>query len=97
MSYPGYDATLSPASGDTATHSAAWRMVVDFSGERPTGRGIYPGGQSGDPFSSLYDLHLKNYVRFKYYDLDKPRRPDSLAGGALARLELRPATQDAGE
>jgi penicillin amidase len=90
VSYPGYDATLSPARGDTATHSAAWRMVVDFSTDPPTGQGIYPGGQSGTPFSPLYDLHLKSYVNFAYYDLKKPRCPGALADGALARLELRP-------
>ena len=92
VSYPGSQATLSPARGDTATHSAAWRMVVDFSESPPTGQGIYPGGQSGNPFSPLYDLHLKPYVNFKYYDLKKPRRPQALTGDALSRLELSPAS-----
>jgi len=91
VSYPGYDATLSPARGDTATHSAAWRMVVDFSSDPPTGRGIYPGGQSGNPFSPLYDLHLEPYVNFEYYDFRKPRRPGDLSDeDVLSRVTLKP-------
>jgi penicillin amidase len=91
VSYPGYQATLSPARGDTARHSAAWRMVVDFSKTPPEGDGIYPGGQSGNPFSALYDLHLKPYVNFKYYDLKKPRRPQALQKDALARVVMTPS------
>lgn len=91
VAYPGYTATLSPARGDTATHSAAWRMVVDFSGERPQGVGIYPGGQSGNPFSPLYDLHLQAYVDFQPYRLKKPRRASDLSGeNVLSRLRLVP-------
>ena len=91
VSYPGYDATLSPARGDTATHSAAWRMVVDFSKTPPEGQGIYPGGQSGNPFSALYDLHLKPYVNFKYYRLKKLRHSEAL-DEALGQVVMVPGT-----
>ena len=49
---------------------ASWRVVVDFSESPPLARGIYPGGQSGNPFSELYDAHLKKFVDFDYYPID---------------------------
>lgn len=71
--YPGFASTLSPARGLTTTHSASWRMVVDFSTQPPTGYGVYPGGQSGNPFSEYYDKHLDTYLNFKHYSLYRPR------------------------
>ncbi|MEX2401938.1 MAG: penicillin acylase family protein [Rhodothermales bacterium] len=79
FSYPGYDETLSPASDTLATHSASWRVVVDFSGDRPRGLGVYPGGQSGNPFSRYYDAHLSTYLDFEYYELLNPVDPSELA------------------
>jgi penicillin amidase len=70
--YPGYRETLSPAADTLATHSASWRVVVDFSGQRPRGFGVYPGGQSGNPFSRFYDLHLSAYLEFEHFELLKP-------------------------
>lgn len=77
--FPGFERTLSPAAGNPTTHSAAWRMIVDFSTSPPRARGIYPGGQSGDPFSRFYDLHLADYLAFRYYDLALPRTPEEVA------------------
>lgn len=76
--FPGFAATLSPAGGRPTTHSASWRMVVDLSQQPPQGYGVYPGGQSGNPFSASYDRHLPTYLDFDYYDLQKPRRPEDL-------------------
>lgn len=93
FSYPGYDETLSPASDTLATHSASWRVVVDLSGDRPRGEGVYPGGQSGNPFSRFYDLHLQTYLNFDYYELLKPSSPSDLDGEqVLHRAVLRPVT-----
>ena len=70
--YPGFASTLSPASSLTTTHSASWRVVVDFSTQPPTGYGVYPGGQSGNPFSQFYDKHLDTYLNFEHYTLYRP-------------------------
>ncbi len=92
--YPGYDETLSPGADTLVTHSASWRMVVDFAGPRPRGAGVYPGGQSGDPFSRFYDLHLPAYLGFEYYDLLKPRLPSDLGDEqVLHRSELHPSAR----
>ncbi|HET6567054.1 MAG TPA: penicillin acylase family protein [Rhodothermales bacterium] len=78
MEYPGFESTLSPAGDLMTTHSASWRMVVDFSKRPPVGYGVYPGGESGNPFSRLYDLQIPAYVNFQHYLLLKPRQPDDL-------------------
>ena len=70
--YPGFAQTLSPAANRETTHSASWRMVVDFSTQPPVGYGVYPGGQSGNPFSPNYDRHIEKYLSFDYFPLLKP-------------------------
>jgi len=70
MPFGGYRETLSPASRSPVTFSASWRVIVDFSESPPIARGVYPGGQSGNPFSRLYDAHLKKFVDFDYYPID---------------------------
>ena len=90
VEYPGFAATLSPASALTTTHSASWRMVVDFSQTPPEGWGVYPGGQSGSPFSPLYADHLPAYLAFEHYDLLKPRAPSDLdSSRVLSETVLR--------
>jgi penicillin amidase len=94
VEFPGYRETLSPAGGRVTTHSASWRVVVDFSSGRPQGQGIYPGGQSGNPFSRRYDLHLPAYVSFDYYDLLKPSSRGELdEARILGKTTLQPVGQ----
>ncbi len=68
--FGGYRETLSPARTNPVRFSASWRVVVDLSTSPPRARGIYPGGQSGNPFSNLYDAHLQKFVNFDYYPID---------------------------
>ncbi len=49
-------------------HGPSWRMLVEL-GELPTAKGIFPGGQSGNPGSPYYDNAVDNWVAGKYYDL----------------------------
>lgn len=76
--YPGYSETLSPGAGRTVTHSASWRVVLDFSADRIVARGIYPGGQSGNPFSGRYDASVQDFASFRLYDLHTPETPNEL-------------------
>ena len=88
--FPGFEDTVSPGGGMTTRHSASWRVVVDFADGTPRARGVYPGGQSGNPFSADYDRHLPTYLDFGYYDLQRPPTPDAV-DGATSTLVLRPA------
>ena len=58
--YPfvGFQATVLPAGNLMTTHSASWRMVVDFASGKPEGHAVYPGGPSGNPFSQWYDSQI---------------------------------------
>lgn len=91
--YPGFSETLAPGGGRPTTHSASWRVVVDFDASPPVGYGVYPGGQSGDPFHpEFYDAHLPTYLDFEYYRLFRPAAPDRLPEAQIrTRLELLPA------
>ncbi len=89
--FSGFHATLSPAGRRRTTHTASWRVVVDFSQSPPQGYGIYPGGQSGNPFSPLYDLHLPDFLAFRHYELLKPVTASAMDEAAVSsRLVLRP-------
>ena len=89
--YPGFASTLSPASSLTTTHSASWRMVVDFSTQPPTGYGVYPGGQSGNPFSQFYDYHLDTYLNFEHYTLYRPASIEQFdADRIISKLTIQP-------
>ena len=88
MPYPGFAATLSPAGARTTTHSASWRMIVDFSQDPPRGYGVFPGGAQGNPFGAHYDDQIDAYVGFRYFPLRRPARPGELEG--VRRLNFRP-------
>ena len=75
--FPGYKDTLSPAMNNLVVYSASWRVVVDFSTSPPLATAVYPGGQSGNPFSTNYDSHIDKYVAFDYYPLDFRDKPSS--------------------
>ena len=88
--YPGFSETLSPAAGREVFHSASWRMIVDLSPSGPVGYGIYPGGQSGNPFSKRYDSSLEKYLAFEYYDLHNPKEISGLDSTSISILHLIP-------
>ncbi len=87
--YPGYSETLSPGAGLNVTHSASWRVVLDFSGEKIAARGIYPGGSSGNPFSTRYDASVDDFASFRLYDLHTPETPQALVD-SRGRLVIDP-------
>jgi len=81
--YPGFTETLSPGGSRITTHSASWRVVVDFSAIPPNAFGVYPGGQSGNPFSERYDGQIDTYLSFEYYPLILARSPQEFPPGSL--------------
>ena len=80
--------TLSPfpAEGD---NGASWRMVVELA---PTIRawGIYPGGQSGNPFSASYRDRLQRWADGELDELRFPIDARTLGANITATLTLRP-------
>ncbi|MEL6704809.1 MAG: penicillin acylase family protein [Bacteroidota bacterium] len=95
--HPGFSRSVAPGTGSlrggwtsfTTTHAASWRMVVEFTASGPVGRGVYPGGQSGNPLSTHYDDAIDVWRSFDYFDLQRPVSPDAVPEGR--RLTLTPA------
>ncbi len=61
------------------THGPSWRMVVGLT-EATDARGIYPGGQSGNPGSRYYDNFVDDWAAGQYYKLwmmQKQQKSDS--------------------
>ena len=69
------------------THGPSWRMLVEM-GDHPTAKGIFPGGQSGNPGSPYYDNAVNDWVAGKYYDIHFLDSPviDSNSKLSLTRL-----------
>ena len=81
--------TLNPSSG-SGTHGASWRMVVEL-GPELRAWGTYPGGQSGNPLSRLYDDRIGQWVNGELDSLYVPHSMEEFeARKVLARLTLRP-------
>jgi len=84
----GGPSTLSPLSG-AGTDGPSWRMVVELG---PTVRAwaIYPGGQSGNPFSRRYDDRLPRWLAGSLDSVRTPRTPSDLGADERAILEIDP-------
>jgi penicillin amidase len=85
----GGPGNLNPSSG-SGTHGASWRMVVDLDPRRGVrSRAVYPGGQSGNPASMLYDDRLCAWQRGELAPVFSPPTADrarQAEGAAVLRL-----------
>ena len=68
-------------------HGPSWRMVVSL--EAPIkAEGIYPGGQSGNPGSPLYDNMVDDWVKGNYYSLHLQAEWQPNAKGTLYQVKI---------
>lgn len=51
------------------TTGPSWRMLVQFRDDNIIAKGIYPGGQSGNPGSPYYDNMIDSWAKGEYYDI----------------------------
>lgn len=63
------------------TAGPSWRMIVELTDET-NARGVYPGGQSGNPGSKYYDNFIDDWLAGKYYVLHlyKKNEIDNIKG-----------------
>lgn len=61
----------------TATHGPSWRMVAEMSTPIAV-KGIYPGGQSGNPGSPWYQTFVKDWEEGRLIHLEFPKKADIL-------------------
>jgi penicillin amidase len=82
--------TLNPLVASGAFGSS-WRMVVDASPNELKAWGTYPGGQSGNPASSRYKDHIREWMAGELEPLIVPRWIPELSNKeTVSRLTLRP-------
>lgn len=69
----------------TANWGPGWRMIVEFTKDRPIGWGIKPGGQSGNPGNDSYQDGIDDWANGKYYRLEflKEEQVKSMKGKIL--------------
>jgi penicillin amidase len=94
--FPGFGSTVLQAPGNPVTHTASQRVIVDFSTDPPTGYGVVPGGQRGNPLDpAFYDTQIPTFLEGKYFDLWMPSSPAPQAHPDVrSTLELRPASEE---
>ena len=63
--------------GGTVGRGASWRMIVDLADPQHS-RGVYPGGQNGDPESPHYDDQIAVWAGGRYLPLNAVSNPDKL-------------------
>ena len=61
----------------TRRHGPSWRMVVSLEKGGVKAWGVYPGGQSGNPGSKLYDNLVDEWVTGKYFQLHFSKKRDA--------------------
>ncbi len=75
---PGTAFTLNPGSDvGTVGGGASWRMIVDLA-DTQASRGVYPGGQSGNPGNPHYDDQIAIWAAGRYLPLNAVSDPDRL-------------------
>lgn len=91
---PGLGSGEFPAAGATNTifanqgiHGPVWKLVVAL-GPKPQAWGMYPGGQSGDPFSRHYDDTMDDWRAGRMKELAFLKSVDEPAARAMIRLQL---------
>lgn len=67
----------------------SWRMIVHQSSPIEA-YGVYPGGQSGNPFSPYYKNMINDWVNGKYHALRNDSKSSSIQDIALTTINCKP-------
>lgn len=71
----------------SSTTGPSWRMIVRFNGSVEA-LGVYPGGQSGNPASPLYDNMIDSWASGEYYPLNFLKNKNDLSETIIMVNEL---------
>lgn len=62
----------------SATHGPSWRQIIELTPTGPIARGVYPGGQSGNPGSRYYDDSVDTWSKGEYNTLTLAKSPEEI-------------------
>ncbi len=68
----------------------SWRIVAYVVGGSIKAYGIYPGGQSENPFSDYYRNFFNTWYMYEYRQLDLLETPQAV-GNAIAMIIMTPS------
>ncbi len=75
--------TVNVAAGEVARGGPSWRLLADLA-PALNSKGIYPGGQSGNPASPHYDDLLEMWLAEEHHDLIFPANADAMPSDRIA-------------
>ncbi|AEI47609.1 penicillin acylase family protein [Runella slithyformis] len=70
-------------------HGPSWRMVVQLDKTWPKAFGLYPGGQSGNPGSPLYDNMIDRWAKGELNELVFLKSKEEVHPKIISTLKLR--------
>ncbi len=70
-------------------HGPSWRMLVEL-GEQVKAKGVFPGGQSGNPGSRWYDNMADTWAKGEYFDLLFLKTPEDSSDRLLGQQTFSP-------
>ncbi len=73
-------------------HGPSWRMVVSME-EEVKAWGVYPGGQSGNPFSPHYDDLIKTWSNGDYYELLSTGNEETIQAKSKITQTMKPTNE----
>ncbi|UZR94187.1 penicillin acylase family protein [Chondrinema litorale] len=62
----------------SGTHGASWRIIVELDKAGPIAKGIYPGGQSGNPGSPYYINYISKWASGEYLPFNLIKKDSDL-------------------
>ncbi|MEL6988142.1 MAG: penicillin acylase family protein, partial [Bacteroidota bacterium] len=86
LNNPGRSGTLNATSG---RNGPSWRMIVELKPGDVNAKGLYPGGQSGNPGSKFYDNMIDDWSQGNYYDLEFPKSKEESLKEELFTITLK--------
>ncbi|HMQ06311.1 MAG TPA: penicillin acylase family protein [Saprospiraceae bacterium] len=69
------------------SHGPSWKMVVSLE-DRTQAWGIFPGGQSGNPFSKFYRNSVEKWAKGEYHELKDIKKHEDI--DALYTIKMTP-------
>lgn len=81
----GYKGTVNALS---ETNGPSWRMVIEL-GKTPTGYGVFPGGQSGNPGSFYYNDMTQKWANGELYSLFYMDNINDSKATIISRLKIK--------
>lgn len=93
---PGFGSEILWNGGGKSTINAlsesngpSWRMVVELGKKGPVAKGVYPGGQSGNPGSPFYRDMIGTWTKGELYDLYLMNSPQDERAKVLNQLTIK--------